>query len=370
MNENQPGDSLRNQDVEVPRRAAVSSRPAIFDTRNQAWRIYFPETAEARDPRHNPNVAPRQRALTSCNLLELFERLRTCLGFFQCEFEPTAQPNVIRMPFAFIEPRPGWVLRNLTTERQHKVAQVGRLARQDGVFDGTVVLEGDSGPSPGDALEWLDPHGALDGQPKLVELLDWDQVGSALEPEEESGDVADVHGEPFLPKVSMRLYAQQPGSRSKTPFGGMREIKPVVRETLPDPADPRQGIEIKGWWMDTLVEFNCYSINGATSDRLAQWFSHFLSTYNGVLKALGVQEMLFWESKPARVEGRQARRLCIRPLHWYFRLEDLYVSTMSRIKTLNVVGRVQQRELGLFEGEIADPSTSNDQFGSFEVAGS
>lgn len=351
----------RDDEIPVPRRGAVDRLPLVFDTRSQAWRIVFPDTPEAADPRRPLNQWPRQRAATSCNLIQLYERLRTAIQYYQMEWvrPPGGAQNVLVFRYAMIEPRKGWKLRNRTTDVEYEVRGVGRRRNDEDSFDGTVYLVGTSGPSEGDWLEWVDPTGALDGEEKLVQLQPHDSAGNIMEARETSGDLAGGKKKPFAPRITYRLKRDMPGATDGQPFGDRKEIKPRLRDgNVYDPLDPQSVIEIWGQWHDIVVEFRCYSIDPTVVDRVSLWFQNFARLYTGVLKILGVQEMFPWQVDSADIDGKVTQNLNIRAVQYYFRLEDISVARLPRLKTFEIATRIFDAETGLVAGETSRTAES------------
>jgi hypothetical protein len=343
--------------IRVPRREAVETDPIIFDTRTQAWKIYFPDTPEASDPDRISEDWPIQKAAASCSLIELYDRLEVCFRYYQMEFRVDDNyPTFIRMPYQLVEPKPGWKLRNLISNKEYEVKAVGRTNTRKGtVFDGRVYLKGSVGPERGDSLEWLDPEGIVDGQTKLIKLQPADVMGAVLDERTGAGDMAGSKNKPFTPIVTYELLLQQPGTIGNRPFAPEKETKPRMRESVPDPMDPRQMVEIWGWHMDTILDFRCVSMSPEMSDRMTVWVRNFFKLYTSLLKLLGVPEILYQQTKSVNTDGRPVRNLYIRSLQYYFRLEELTIKRRTRIQTFNtVVNMFKPDEEVLVTGETSE----------------
>lgn len=341
----QPGDPLRNAPIRVPKRDAVDRDPLIFDTRTQAWKIHFPHSPEALDPDRAYENYPRQKSAAGCNLLELYERLRKCFELYQMEFElidiENSHPNVIRMPYQFIEPQAGWKLFNRTQGREYTVRAVGRMSTADGpTFDGKVYLDGTSGPEAGDELIWVDPDGVVDLKQKLVRLLPADRMSSVMAPEAGAGDMAGSKKKPFTPMVVYELNRHEPGSLDSSPFGPSKQMKPRIRETINNPSDTREKISILGWWMDTLIDFKCVALTPESADRMTLWVRNFFQLYTSVLKLLGVQELLYWITNQSKTDGRPAGNLYLRNVQYFFRLEEITIERRAKLSSFNLVQRI------------------------------
>lgn len=321
-----------------PRLDEVSSRTARFDSRYLAWRRVNPNHVQAWDlDLVNSGNWPRQQAMDSCNLLQLYHHIEYFLADYQMRFAHYKdKSNVLMMPYLFIEPKAGWKLFDEDKSQEYvvKAALTSKDIEGNSTFDGRILLEGSSGPPEGSKLSWIDPYGENDGKSKLVKILHEEEVRSILESQDPgSGNMADVRSKGFTPTVGYRLIRHEPASIDGNAFGPAREIKSRVRMTVNDPDDSSLKQKIWGQRMDCILQFNCYSIGGKVADRLSVWLRNFFMMYTSALKLLGIQEMLYWATKSDREESRTTYDLSIRNVQYYFRLEEISVQIDSKIKS-------------------------------------
>ena len=307
----------------------VSAHPAIFDSRYMAWRIWNPNHPLANDKEMlQTGRSPRQQALDSCNILQLFAHVEYYLPRYQLRFAHwNGRSNVLLMPYAIIPPEQGWKLFDRTDGKEYKVKAIGSMKDLDGkpCFDGRVTLYGTTGPAEDHFLEWIDPYGEIDGKCKLIKMLRRDEVRALLEPQAQQGDASDVKSKSWTPVISYEAIRQEPASIDGGMFTKSKELKPRLRMVVRDPEDPSVYQKILGQWTDNLVEFRVHSTTGKVADRLTVWLKNFFMLYTGVLMQLGVQQVLYWGTIRDKEETRTVYDLSVRNVQFYFRLDEIQV---------------------------------------------
>jgi hypothetical protein len=189
----------------------------------------------------------------------------------------------------------------------------------------TVRLQGTIAPQKGDKLE----------------LDDADMVNFV-------SAYPQVHAEPetWRDTITYRVQRREPGSLQAHPFDGRKEIKPRVRQTIPDPDHPNFHVAIYGQWFDNLIQFDCWSTTNHGADSLISWFEDFMFRYTWVWKKNGVQEMLYMNRGMDENISRWRDDITNRTLVYYFRTEkitpvrlydfsqfDIYVQLNSGLST-------------------------------------
>lgn len=313
--------------------------PAIFDSRYLAWRLWNPSHPQADDPDLiETGRWPRQQALDSCNILQLYHHLEGALIDYQHRYSRYEEsPNVILMPNQILEPQPGWKILDRTSNKEYVVKGVMKSPDMEKrpVFDGRVILT-TAAPPERHMLEWQDMFGERDQTPKCLRLVRSEETKAIMKAREPSAgaDVADTRLK-FVPIISYDMISHEPGGL-REPFREPRQIKPMLRMAVRDPQDPRIYQNIYGWWMDTMVEFRIHAVGGTYADRLQVWLRNFFMLYTGVLKLLGVQQVLYWTTGRDVEESRSSYDLSIRNVQYYFRLEEIQVETVPVIGEINV----------------------------------
>lgn len=126
--------------------------------------------------------------------------------------------------------------------------------------------------------------------------------------------------------ITYKVSRREPGVVTGKPFGSPQEIKPRLREELPDPENPRHHIFIQGWWFDNLIQFDCWARTNQEADKLISWFEDFVLKYTWVWKKNGVQEILYWSRGRDETITRWRNDIVNRTLLYYFRTEKIIVT--------------------------------------------
>lgn len=326
--------------------------PVIFDTRNQAWLI--DQGMIPRDPRDPRLQLPRQRRHRRADETETMRLVEECARLFQMTWFPSQKnENLIYLPYHFITPENGWLLRNTVTGEKYRVGHVGKDAL--GRFTGSVLLKHErmernplqapffavgTRDRRTDRLEWEDEKG------KIIEFVYEDPERTANELAQLLEAAAEGAATPakFTPTVAMSLDRQEPGTTGKRPFDEPKQVRPHFREAIEDPVDPvNYTIEVEGWWMDNLLRFDCFATHAEQVNRLSRWFQNFMVYNRWVLELNGVQKILFWDRRSDQVPSRFRDRIPWRPVRYYARTEELYTTRRRNITGFTLTARIQGR---------------------------
>ena len=215
---------------------------------------------------------------------------------YQGKWESTAIGEwTINFPYAR-DLRAGNEIRNITT---------GEVYTIDSVVDEqqhTVRLSGTISPQLGERLELADEN--------MVNFV------SAY---------PQTHAEPetWRDTITYKVDRREPGTIQAHPFEGRKEIKPRVRQVIPDPDYPDYHVEIHGQWFDNLIQFDCWSVTNNGADSLIVWYEDFLFRYTWVLKKNGVQEILYMNRGMDQEIIKWRDDIVNRTLIYYFRTEKI-----------------------------------------------
>lgn len=110
-----------------------------------------------------------------------------------------------------------------------------------------------------------------------------------------------IHGHPVQddkntqsiapPIISYRIHNKVPAV-----MGSVREIKPRIRGIFPDPNNPGEQITVFAQRFTYTIDFGLWESNWEKLEKLQKLFEDFMLTWTGVLKDLGVSELLFEEA--------------------------------------------------------------------------
>lgn len=141
---------------------------------------------------------------------------------------------------------------------------------------------------------------------------------------------------PVRPTVVYALIRRSPGSIGERPFGPAKQYRSRLRETVRPDDDPNHIIEIYGQWFDNLVQFDCWTTDNFSADRLADWFERFVCLYGKVLKKNGVQEVLFMERLRDKPVSKWRQDLQSRALQYFLRTESLEARAVREITDIDL----------------------------------
>jgi len=151
----------------------------------------------------------------------------------------------------------------------------------------------------------------------------------------------------FTDTITYMVTRQEPGSvgGNKQPFGGMnREVTPRIREVKKISNDKTR--MVYGQWLDTLVQFDLWSLTNWEVEPLVLWFQRFMTTHRDFLKDMGLSEILFWWRGQDQVAAGLRNRLHFRTLVYYIRVEEISYEEDYNLKELRIKinDRINQEE--------------------------
>lgn len=123
--------------------------------------------------------------------------------------------------------------------------------------------------------------------------------------------------------VTYKVSRREPGTVQAHPFDSKKEIKPRIRQVLPDPDYPDYHITVMGQWFDNLLQFEFWTTTANGADSLVKWFEDFLFKYTWVWKKNGVQEILYIRRGIDEEVVKWRDDLTYRSLWYFFRTEKI-----------------------------------------------
>jgi hypothetical protein len=222
------------------------------------------------------------------------------------------------MPYLFKQPEQGDQLRNTVTGEVYTITDT-ILNPRTNLWEGLIRIDSNIPPNKNlsEKLEFVDQDVRVRFTAEFPRSL-------GIEKQTEDELIKDVG--PIRPTIVYSLIRKEPGSIGKRPFAPQKQRKPAVRERI---RNNRTGQIFDVWaqWFDYLVEFTCFATDNYVADLLADWLEDFVRQYTWVLKLNGVAEILFERRLRDTAVTKWRQDLISRTVQYYFRLEDLFLST-------------------------------------------
>lgn len=230
----------------------------------------------------------------------------------------------------------------ITNETTGDVYTIARLIEEpDGSFLGQVLLNGGTDPKETDRLR-LDPKATI----VFSHAAPRSEV-SSTKPDSTTERVDQAA--PFYEHIEWSMRRTEPGTVGKRPFDRERQALPKIRQyNLDDNVDPTIAVDIYGWWMDHIVQFDLFTrtygelygrpeLTGGGPIGLVQWFQDFMQRYRWVFLWNGVQQLLEWQGSEDKPVGRYKNDMVNSALLWYVRTERLSTARVRRIEQIDVL---------------------------------
>jgi len=122
--------------------------------------------------------------------------------------------------------------------------------------------------------------------------------------------------------ITFSLVSRQPGAFGQGPPGQAKvhNRRPMFREELDDPENPKYKNLSFGFWYDNVVRFTCWARTNKAANRRALWFESLMAEYNWWFVMQGVNRV-FWEGQGSDIVVR------VNENKWYGRPIDFFVKT-------------------------------------------
>lgn len=250
------------------------------------------------------------------SISEAMELVGKLMRKHQLSFVPNkTNPKLILFPFAFIEPQVGDQIRNTITKEVYTVEQVIKnpITNQ---WNGLVQLNLINPPSieQRHGLEYLNPERYLKFEHSYPDVLLNENSANS------EGVLKNIP--PIHPTITWALTTVEPGGIGK-PFDSRKEFKPSLRESTKDPYVPGYTVEIYGQWFDNIVQFDGWSNDFRTSERLVTWIEQLLKLYAGYLRQRGVTNLFFWQRTNETKNNAWRQSFPVKNTQFYFRTEEI-----------------------------------------------
>lgn len=252
----------------------------------------LPEFQEFYTEHYNPlqkSFEIRRKSRTEGNLnsmTEVAEYISAYLRKYQMVYSiNNIDKTVIFFPFMFIEPKPGDKIRNLTTNEVYTVVTTIKNPETNR-WEGLVKLSVTNSPLIEElhALDFIGNDRVVRFEHEVPDVL-VNQVGANLERLLKEPP-------PMQPTVTWTIKEMEPGTLGSI-TSSKKEWKPRLRESYKDPFVQGHTIEVWGQRITNTVQFNAWSNDPRTSDRLIGWFEQFMRLYTGQLRLSGCGLIIF-----------------------------------------------------------------------------
>lgn len=134
------------------------------------------------------------------------------------------------------------------------------------------------------------------------------------------------------------FYRVEKAQMANNTNDGVRKPKIMeIRETRHHPDKADYLIEVMGWREQVDVQFDIYSKDAESANRLAEWFHQFIMTWAWELKFFegrGIENFEFLERLKDEAPRVDEQELYIRPLRYTFRLNRLFALEKRTITSL------------------------------------
>lgn len=263
----------------------------------------------------------RRKSKTEGNasITETMELISELMKAHQLTFIPhKANSKLVLFPFIFKQPAEGDIIVNSNTSEEYTIEQV-IVNPKDKKWNGLIKLDLKDPPS----IENRD----LLYFKKEQNYIDFDHVFPSSLPNQVGANSPELmrNPPPMNPTITWNVIRREPGGLSKA-FDPRKEFKPRLRESYKDPIVPGYTVQIYGRNLDNIVEFECWSNDHKTSDKLVNWFENFLNTYSGILRQCGVSQIMFWQRPEESFNKVWRQSFAVRATQFYVRTEELEAS--------------------------------------------
>lgn len=269
------------------------------------------------DPYRQQFELRRKSTSEGClSISEAMDLIHRLMRKHQLSFIPNkTNSKLVLLPFAFLEPVAGDKIRNTKTDEIYTVDQVIKNPTTN-QWNGLVSLDLINPPSIelGHSLEYLNTDRYIKFQHTYPDAL-LNVISANSE-----GTLKNIP--PLAPTITWTLKTVEPGGIG-TPFDSKKQFKATLRESTKDPYVPGYTVEIYGQWFDNIIQFDSWSHDYRTSERLITWIEKLLKLYAGYIRQRGIPNLFFWQrpSDDQKTAWRQA--FPVKSTQFYFRTEEL-----------------------------------------------
>ena len=284
-------------------------------------------------------VRRKTRSKGNLSIYEVMEYIDLYTEKHQMAYIPNkVDKRIILFPFMFIEPEKGDKIINQTTSEVYKVDQIIKNPDTN-QWEGLIKFDLDNPPSVerSHSLNYFSEkdkfirfrHEMPDEIPNLV--------GANLEK-------MLIQPPPIFPTITWTVKSVEPGSLGRFQ-DSRKELKPRLRESVKDPYIPGHTVEIYGQFFDNIVQFDCWSNDPRTSDRLLRWFEQFIRMRSPSLVHDGVNHILFLKRTEDEYNKTWRQAFSVRGSQYYLQTEQLEAVYSKDILNIDISMGVQETDV-------------------------
>ena len=275
-------------------------------------------------------IRRKSRSEGNLSLAEAIEYIGLFMNKHQMSYVPSkTNTSVILFPFLFVEPKEGDKILNYNTKEVYTISQILRNPKTN-IWEGLLKFDLINPPSleKSHSLQFITEkdkyirfrHEMPDEIPNLV--------GANLEK-------LLLQPPPIFPTITWTVRSVEPGSLGRV-FDSKKEYKPRLRESVKDPFVMGHTVEIYGQFFDNIVQFDSWSNDPRTSDRLIRWFEQFMRLKAGNLIQNGLSQVLFFKRTEDEYNKTWRQAFSVRGSQYYLRTEQLEAVYSKDILSINI----------------------------------
>lgn len=266
----------------------------------------------------------------TCDLPTFYEYIRYALRLYQGFYIPHPRdPMSGWFPLAWYL-RSGMEVYNSTSRVTYKIEEV-QLDTKNNLPTGYVRMSGGN-----DVVPLATDRLLFDQEDTVVLMHAFPKTYARTYKfnDDGSGRLSVEYDHPWRDTVTFAVARKEPGTLDRTPFQGTRDVRPHFRETKVYSPNQTYMATYTGQWFDVLLQFDCWTKTGETSERLTNWFEAFMEMYRGVFRYNGVTNMLYWDRTRDELVTRWRDDIVNSTVRYYLRMENVAMILESKIRSI------------------------------------
>ena len=275
-------------------------------------------------------IRRKGRANGNMSLAEVLELIDVFLYKYQMTYIPSKSDNrIILFPYMYIEPSKGEKIVNKSTKEIYIVDQVIKNP-QTNKWEGLLKLDLVSPPS----LELLHSLQYQADNDKIVRFRHEqpDEIPNLIGANLEK---LLIQPPPIFPTITWTIKSVEPGSLGRFQ-DSRKEYKPRLRESVKDPFVQGHTVQINGQFFDNIVQFDSWSNDPRTSDRLIRWFEQFMRLNMENLRRYGLNQGIFYKRTEDDYNKTWRQAFSVRSTQYFFRTEQLEAIYTRDLMSINI----------------------------------
>lgn len=274
-------------------------------------------------------IRRRDRTDGNLSISECMERVDVFLKQYQLTFIPNKIDNsLVLFPFLFIPPKPGDKILNIDTKETYIVDQIidNPNSRQ---WEGLVKLKLNQAPSnlAGHRLEYVSSERYV--------AFNHEVPDSVPNPLGANSERQPNLSPPLIPTITWTVKSVEPGTLGAI-SSSKKELKPRLRESLKDPLVRGHTVQVYGQRLENIVQFDCWSHDPRTSDRLVRWFDQFMKFYTDEFRKAGIAQLIFLGRFNEETNQTWRQSYSVKSIQYQFTTEELSAKYIKDILKIDI----------------------------------